>query len=299
MPIERGIRAISAGYVQDFFDIPDTEENISGEVCVSTNDSEPCVIKVAEEWPGNIVLTARIRPKLLKENDDVTVEKTEGAFHAEKMSLYKNPRFDSLSEIRNVNFLCSEITIFYEDIGESFVNGVEEKFYGTSFANYSFDLVDKVIFSKKFLSEKRNIEDSDSPPSVMASSGDHDQPYVHFYSYGGYYKFGDHPQCIESCVFYVKSHMKKTNIRAFPISVLRNRGLDPFADQTLNDGTKIIGVKNFTESQKQNLYDEIKSEKCVIDVTNGNNGEKCRYKSVSLRHIENTDLIKINFKKEQ
>ena len=61
MSIIRGLRSISNGYTRNLSNISDSEEEISGEICLITQDDN-CNIKIANNWPENIFLRATINP---------------------------------------------------------------------------------------------------------------------------------------------------------------------------------------------------------------------------------------------
>ena len=200
--------------------------------------------------------------------------------------------------------LCSRIDIVYEGNGEIFINGETEKFRGNSSQDYFLNFKDNILFRKEFLTEKiKNIIDSAVGKNEIDSASVRNSisktSVLPLHPYGGYYKYGSHPKDIESCIFYSTFNARNTVLKAFTLEKIKSMGINPFQDQISRDQKRIIGIKNFTESQKLNLCDEIKSGKCIINVTNRNISEIRQYKSIDLEHIENTNIIKIKFEGEQ
>ena len=304
MSIVKGIKSATEGYIKNFYNLSATEPKIFSETYFSTNNEEDCIIKIANEWPENIFLKAMINPINFSEQEDVTIEYREGKKIFASTSLYRNPKFDSSSQIQDLKNLCSQIDVVYEGNGEIFINHETEKFKGNTTQDYFLDLKDNILFKKEFLTEHiKNIVDDITPKMENGSSSVRNSvpktSVLFLHPYGGYYKLGDHPRNIESCIFYSTFNAKNTVLKAFTLKNIQSLGIDPFQNQILRNQTHIIGIKNFTESQKLNLYDEIKSGKCVIDVTNRNIKEICRYKSVGLEHFEGTNIIKIKFEGEK
>ena len=301
MSIIRGLRSISSGYARNFSNISDSEEEISGEICLITQD-EDCSIKIANDWPENIFLRATINPVGFEKHPKISIQRIENGKNLGAVDIYGNPQFASNSFLKNSECICSEIVVAYDGAGESIIDGTKEKFHGTEFSDYSLELTDDVIFRKEFLTEKiSNISEEYVVDKIHNVSVLKDKPdLVTFclHPYGGYYKFGDHPQCIESCVFSSAIDSQKTVLKAWTLSKLRSIGIDPSKDQKLKDTTTLLGIKNFLPSQRINFLEEINSGNCKIAITNRNISETCRYKSIGLDHIPNTNIIIINFIKE-
>jgi hypothetical protein len=117
------------------------------------------------------------------------------------------------------------------------------------------------------------------------------------YPYGGFYEYGAHPQEVESCVFHINSAGSKTSaIKIWKLNAFLARcGIDPTADGVLEGGTPFVGVKNFSQSQKMSLYDELRNGLCKISLTNLITAENVVYESYGTSHVPNTDLITISF----
>jgi hypothetical protein len=88
-------------------------------------------------------------------------------------------------------------------------------------------------------------------------------------------------------------------LRVSPASVLQNSGTDPSGDIRSESVYEFAGIKDFSESQKMNLYDELKNGFCRIELLNKNTAEKIIYKSNGVFHIPQTNLITINFIKDE
>jgi hypothetical protein len=108
-----------------------------------------------------------------------------------------------------------------------------------------------------------------------------------------------HPKQIESCIFRISLVEDSPFLRVSRLSVLQNSGIDPSEDQRSEYGYKFAGIKDFSESQKINLYDEFKNGFCRIELINKNTQEKRIYKSNGVFHTPQTNLISINFIKDE
>ena len=266
-----------------------------------TQDDD-CVVKIANDWPENILLRATINPIGFEKHPKISLRRIEEGKDLGAVDVYGNPQFASISFLKNPQCICSEIVVAYDGAGECVIDGTTEKFHGTEFSDYFFELPDGVIFRKEFLTEKNpNISEEysvDKKYQVSVLKGRSDLVTFCLHPYGGYYKFGDHPQHIESCVFASAIDAQKSVLKAWTLSKLRSIGIDPSKDQNLKDTTKLLGVKSFSPSQQMNFLEEINSGNCKINITNRNINEICQYKSVGLNHIAGTNIIIINFIKE-
>jgi hypothetical protein len=120
-------------------------------------------------------------------------------------------------------------------------------------------------------------------------------PY-RIYAYGGFYEHGSHPHEIESCVFQINSGNSTSAIKIWKFSAFRQKcGFDATMDKDMGNGVAFIGIKNFSPSNKATLYDELIGGACNIKLSNKLTEEIAVYKSNGVFHIQNTDLIKINF----
>ncbi|MBR1735146.1 MAG: hypothetical protein IJ730_06890, partial [Alphaproteobacteria bacterium] len=66
-------------------------------------------------------------------------------------------------------------------------------------------------------------------------------------------------------------------------------------DSILTGNQNLIGIKEFSQSQKMSLYEELLSGACKFTLVNKNTNEQSDYISNAVAHISGTDLIKINF----
>jgi hypothetical protein len=109
-----------------------------------------------------------------------------------------------------------------------------------------------------------------------------------------------HPKQMESCIFYVVQDGKKSlGLRVCPLSTLRNAGVDPTKDLKSEHGYKFVGIKNFSDSQQLDLHDELKNGGCRLEVICKSTNEKSNYKSSGVFHTPQTNLIAINFIREE
>lgn len=299
MRITRGIRALSEVYDRDFGDVPDTEENISVGVMLETED-ESGVVKLADLWPDFISLNAVMSPTAIVSG--ATVERLECGKNLGKINLYHGPKIDPQSHISNVSSCCSKITVDFENTGRYGLDGVVVNFCGKSFDDYEIKFPSKHLFEKTFLVCKdgaslmeKYVLDSQNGVQLEEVGG---MVRGRFYPYGGFFECGIHPQQMESCVFRTTQDGKSVQLRISPIRTLQNLGIDPTGDQLVENKHKFVGVKEFTPSQKTNLYDELKSGACKIEVLDRNTGETRVFGSHSVVHAARTNLITINFIKE-
>ncbi|MDR3187457.1 MAG: hypothetical protein LBT63_03465 [Holosporaceae bacterium] len=298
MTILRGIRSLSETYDRDFPGVADTDENISSVVVFETED-EFSSIKLANSWPDFVALDASTSPMALA--GAATVERIEIDRNLGKTSIYNAPKIDAQSHITNTASCCSKIAINFENTGRYGLEGDVRNFCGKSFDDYEIALPADCIFEKVFLTcgngasllekYKKNAQ------NVVLLEHAGELVKCRFYPYGGFFEYGAHPRQMESCVFRTVHDGKSVFLRISSISTLKNLGVNPTED-TVSEGVKLVGVKEFSASQRMNLYDELKGGACRLEVINRNTDEKCFYKSNAVFHVAKTNLITINFLKE-
>ncbi|MDR3156049.1 MAG: hypothetical protein LBT90_03035 [Holosporaceae bacterium] len=310
MSIVRGIRFLSDGYVRDFCDVPDTEENMETTVTLETHDDGSiCPIKLVEEWPASIILDASMHPIKIKQQ--AVLERFEDNGSLGKNSIYNNPRIDSCSTFKNSRLFCSKLVVLFEKAGEYFCNGRSQFFMGESFNEYSLIFGNgtpvsatssknnnTVLFEKKFqTTESSSIVEkyTRGTNKFLQTEGVSGRAQYRFYAYGGHYEYGAHPQNIESCVFHSTSEGHASCIYLSKLSGLKKIGIDPDNKTNMLNDAKAIFMHTFTPSQKMTLYEEIKNNGCKMQLNNNYSAKSCTYGSNGLLHISNTNLMRINF----
>ncbi|MDR0555399.1 MAG: hypothetical protein LBG20_00060 [Holosporaceae bacterium] len=295
MTIARGIRSLSTGYQRDFADAPDTEENLSTYIMLESGDDE-CPAMIANAWPDFIMLNASIVPVAI--SSGATVERIENSRLLSRMNLYGSPQIDQQSHVHNPKFCCSKIMVNFENTGRYLLENDLNTFMSSNFGNYQINMMGSgCIFEKEFLISSDSISEITDQKGILV----HENTFAKckIYPYGGLCEYGMHPRLMESCIFRTTYDGKLLQLRISPLSALRSLGIDPTKDQPLESGYQFVGVKNFSSSQKTNLYDELKSGFCSIEIVNRSNNEKSIYKSNAVLHIPKTNLITINFVKEE
>jgi hypothetical protein len=299
MTILRGMRSLSETYDRNFPNVADTDENISSVVIFETED-ESGSVKLANIWPDFIALDASMSPVTL--TSAATVERIEVGRNFGKINIYNAPKIDTQSHVTNAASCCSKITINFENTGKYGLEGGTGNFCGKSFDDYEIALSADCIFEKIFLAcaDGASLVEKYTKNSQNIVLLEHAGELVKckFYPYGGFFEYGAHPRQMESCVFRTVHDGKSVFLRISPITTLKNLGIDPTKDKVSEGGDKFIGVKEFSQSQQMNLYDDLKAGACRLEIINKNTDEKCFYKSNAVFHVAKTNLITINFLKE-
>ena len=261
MSLIRGIRSMVQEYSRSYIVVNDKNEDIGSNVILAVGDDEDCAIQIVNLWPETIMLTAKMIPEK-RFNKTLYVEATKDTKSLGRNSIYSSSSiFCSTSEIKNNNSICSKLVLRYEGSGVFSINQKKRDFFGNSFDDYELKFAkDTVLFEKEFLALSGSISEQITEK----------MPYK-IYPYGGFYEYGVHPKEIASCFFHIK----------------------------LPSGQIFVGIKEFSPSQKMNLYDEVLGGACGFLLANKSTGEQCRYKSNNLSHISGTDLIKIVFIREE
>jgi hypothetical protein len=300
MTIIRGIRCISEGYDRDFIGVPETDENASTCVILETNNEEDFSVKIANLWPDFISLDAAMIPTAILNAS--TIERVENGVNLGKMQIYNSPRIDTQSHIDNPKLCCAKIAINFENTGKYSLDSYVFSFHGASFDDYEIQFTSASIFEKNFLScpNEASILEKYTVDSNRIPRMEHPDGAIKYqvYPYGGFFEYGAHPKQMESCIFRTSHDGRSLYLRISKISTLQSIGIDPTCDNVSEPGYRFVGVKDFSESQKINLYDELKNGACRIEVQNKSTEESCFYKSNAVVHIAKTNLISINFIKE-
>jgi hypothetical protein len=291
--LSRGMRALTNGYHRFFADVQDTDENLSTCIMLESKDGDYQVAE-ANSWPDSILLDASLTP--LEISSGAILERIEGSKFRDKIAIYNAPRIDSQSNIQNSKSCCSKITVNFENTGKYLFENEVKVFIGKDFDDYQINFISEHLFKKEFLVCPDFISEIADSRGIA-----HENTFTKckIYPYGGVFEYGTHPKQMESCVFRAVHDGHALYLRILPLSVLRNLGIDPIADQRAESGYQFVGVKNFTTSQKINLYDELKDGSCKIMVTNKNTNEESVYKSNAVLYTPKTNLICINFIKEK
>ncbi|GHU12714.1 hypothetical protein FACS189449_06890 [Alphaproteobacteria bacterium] len=296
MFLSKGIRSISKGYIRDFTEVHDTEENIKSSVTLEMGNDN-CMVKLLDSWPDSVSLNASISCEKIESS--AFVERIENSKSLGKNSIYKSPIIDGNSGIKNHNSFCSKVTIFFENSGEYITENERNIFFDRSFDDYvmDFEKKDNILFEKDFMTVGAPIIEKyvSALGEFLRDEGSSGKASLKIYPYGGFYEYGTHPKNIELCVFQTAADSKITSIIINQMTTLISHGINPFADQLLKSGTPFVGLKGIKEEQKTNLYDDIKNGLCTIALKDVTNGDSKSYKSSSLIHIQNTNLITINF----
>jgi hypothetical protein len=294
MTIARGIRALSFEYHRDFSDVPDTEENLSADI-VWESCGEDCFVEAVNLWPNSVMLEASVNP--IPITSCAILEQIKNQDSKERVSVYDSPRFDKQSHVKDSRICCSKIVVCFENSGKYVLKNNTLTFFGKKFDDYVLNFLSDCLFEKEFLFCSESILEITDERRFLR----HEDTFANrkIYPYGGLCEYGTHPKQMESCIFRSVFDGNSLNLCVSPLSVLQNSGIDPTKDLRSESGYRFVGVKNFSVSQKTNLYDELKNGFCRIEIINGNTNEKSTYKSNGVFHTPKTNLITINFIKEE
>lgn len=283
MSLIRGIRSITHEYSRDYKDQTEQHGNVVSSVVLETSDDDDFYVKIANAWPESIILSARIISER-NFDSDLFVEITNGSASLGRNCIYSAPLFHSASEIKNKDNFCSKVCIRYENVGEFLINNKLNSFFGNSFDDYEIRFAaNNIIFEQKFGKLSASVSEKLAGTSISAHITAH-----HLYPYGGFFRYGAHPEEIEPCFFQVIVEKTKTAIR-----ILRSKKILASMSEGVN-----LDFPQGTLQQKS-LYDGLLSGESKIFLTNKITSKSCTYKSNSIHHISATNLIKINFIKEE
>lgn len=284
MSLIRGIRSMVREYSREDKDQTEPNENIVSSIVLETSDDDDFYVKIANAWPESIILSARIIPER-NFASDLFAEITNGSASLGKNYIYSAPLFHSASEIKNKDNFCSKACIKYENVGEFLMDNKLNSFFGNSFDDYEIKFaVDNVIFEREFMKLSASVFEKLAGTSISSAS----TTTHHLYPYGGFFRHGAHSEEIESCFFQVIVEKAKTAIR-----ILRSKKILA----SLSEGVKL----DFPQGapQPKSLYDDLLNGESKIVLINKITSKSCTYKSNSVYHISATNLIKINFIKEE
>lgn len=283
MSLIRGIRSMVREYSRDERGRTEQNENVVSSVVLETSDDEDFYVKIANAWPESIILSGRIIAEKIFDSA-LFAEISNGMASLGKNYVYSAPLFHSASEIKSKENFCSRICIKYENVGEFLMNNKTNSFFGNSFDDYEMKFeADDFVFVREFPKLSASV-----PEKLAGTSGSTQTATHHLYPYGGFFRYGAHSEEMEACFFQVMAEKSKTTIR-----ILRSKKI--FA--SLSEGIKL----DFPQGapQQKSVYDGLLSGESRIFLTNKITSESCVYKSNSVHHISATNLIKINFIKEE
>jgi hypothetical protein len=225
------------------------------------------------------------------------MERVENSQSKDRISIYNSPRIDTQSNVQNLKSCCSKIIVNFENTGKYLRENEAKVFVGKDFDDYQVSFQSDCLFKKEFLLCQNSISEIVDQKGFIL----HENTFAKckIYPYGGIFEYGMHPKQMESCVFRTTYDGSSLYLRIFPLSGLRNLGIDPTSDQRMESGYQFVGMKNFTAAQKISLYDELKDGSCKISVANKNANEKSIYRSNAVLYTPKTNLISINFIKEE
>ena len=283
MSLIRGIRSMVREYPRDERGRTEQNENVVSSVVLETSDDEDFYVKIANAWPESIILSGRI---IAEKNFDSALfaEISNGMASLGKNYVYSAPLFHSASEIKSKDNFCSRICIKYENVGEFLMNNKTNSFFCYFFDDYEMKFeADDFVFVREFPKLSASV-----PEKLAGTSGSTQTATHHLYPYGGFFRYGAHSEEMEACFFQVIAEKSKTAIR-----ILRSKKI--FA--SLSEGIKL----DFPQGtpQQKSVYDGLLGGESRIFLTNKITSEGCVYKSNSVHHISATNLIKINFIKEE
>lgn len=291
MAIIRGLKALSHGYIRNFKDISDTEENLSSSIILESAAGD-VIIDVDETWPESIMLKASMSALPISPN--LTIRRIENGHAFTPVNIYQSPKIDSRSIVQSSHMCCAKINVHFENSGVAY--DIEKKpisFIGSQFDHFSIIFDASNVFEKDFMILDRSVTESFNS---SISCSDKAVKY-RFYPYGGFFKYGAHPRQMETCVFRTVQDGRSVALRISPVSELMSAGINVFyADAT--EHSTVTGIHAFSDSHKLSLYDELKNGACSIKVKDEISNEISEYVSETVTHISDTNLINIYFKRK-
>lgn len=281
--IIRSLRDIAKGYHKKSSVLGEISPEVAPHIMFETcGDGK---VQLSDIFPKNIVLNASISALPIK--SDAILSRSVGDKTQESVNLYHFPTIDSQSPVQNSSFCCAGIEILFENTGYAISeDGEKQSFIGINFNDYQIVIENNLLYTKQFLVTNESIHENVGHEGIILSNGKTASCVL--YPYGGYYKYGVHPKQIESTVCFLS---KNSSLNIFPISSVHF--MNPVADTLSPKNKYFIGIKNFSETQKQSLYDDIMKGECKF-VLKYKNQEK-QFVSNALIWQEQTNLMQINF----
>lgn len=281
--IIRSLRGIAKGYRKQNNILGEISSEVAPHIIFETNGRSE--VQLSDIFPKNIILNASISPLSVESN--AVLSRTVGDKLQKSVDLYHSPTIDSQSPIQNVSFVCAGIKILFENIGYTINDdGEKESFIGTNFDDYQIVIDDNLLYKKQFLITNESIHENVNHNGIVLKNEKIASCVL--YPYGGYYKYGAHPKQIESIVCFLS---KNSALNIVPISSVHF--MNPMEDTLSSTNKYFIGVKNFSGTQKQSLYDDIMKGECKF-ILKHKDQEK-QFVSNALIWREQTNLMQINF----
>lgn len=281
--IIRSLRNISKGY------------NHRGGVLIDTSDEPPPHItfetsghgkvSVSNDFPKEIMLNVSMHSSKIESN--VTFSRKIGDEQVKTISLYDSQKMDLGSAIQNKFSCCAEVKISFENGGYVLNNDdVHKYFVGKTFDGYQIVTESDFLYTKEFLTIQYPIYEYVDSDGIVLQNGCVASRII--YPYGGFFEYGVHPKRIEPCVFFINRNF---GMNILPLSSIRD--LDPTTDTLLKSNKYFVGVKNFSRTQKQSLYDDILKGECKFNLKYKNQTQQ--FISNALIWHEKTNLMQIHF----
>lgn len=283
--IIRSLRNITSGYHRNISPIIMSDND---ELIMTTSCTQCKITTTDEDWPSQIVLQASIHPIQIDSTCQIT-RIDNGKIFSTK--LYQNPNISLQSHIKNQHICCQGIDLKFEEVGQMINDDKIATFYGHNYDGYTIHIENNTLYHKSFLTSQQDISEIIVDGNLQID-GKIAQRII--YPYGGICDPTAHPKTIESCIFYAQLENEQLALKIVPLSAINS--VDPTVDTLLPSKKYFVGVKNFQPSQVQSLYDDVKCGSCRIQISH--NSKKNVFVSDAMMHIPNTNLVYINFKKE-
>ena len=160
------------------------------------------------------------------------------------------------------------------------IGGNQYEFYGENFDSFQMDISSNSIYEKEFV-----VQSADKKITTQNCS--------RIFAYGGLFYNNIHPKQIESCLFRVVKVGSEMKLRISPLSYYAKHGVDIFNKDVSQDAS------NYNRLHRLSLYDELCLGFCKIRILNKITNENAVFKSNGVTHVNGTNLITINFIKEE
>lgn len=284
--IIRSLRGIAKGYRKSNNMLGEIPSEVAPHIMFETNGHGE--VQLSDIFPKNIVLNASISQLPVESN--AVLSRTVGDKLQKSVNLYHAPAIDSQSPIQNASFVCASVKISFENTGYAINDdGEKQSFIGTNFDDYQIVIDDNLLYTKQFLVTNESVHENVNRDGIVLENGKIASCVL--YPYGGYYKYGIHPKQIESTICFLN---KNSALNIVPISSVHF--MNPTEDTLSSTNKYFIGVKFFSETQKQSLYDDIMKGECKF-ILKHKDQEK-QFVSNALIWQEQTNLMQINFTSE-
>lgn len=242
-------------------------------------------VQLSDIFPKNIILNVSMSALPIKSG--AIFSRTIGDKIQESVNLYHFPVIDPQSPIQNSSFCCAGIEILFENTGYVvFEEGEKQSFIGKKIDDYQIIIENNILYTKQFLITNESVHENINHEGIVLKNGKIASCIL--YPYGGYCKYGVHPKQMESTICFLS---KNSCLNIFPISSVYF--MNPITDTLSPKNKYFIGIKNFSDTQKRSLYDDIVKGECKF-ILKYKNQEK-QFVSNALLWQEQTNLMQINF----